>query len=116
MRTYSHQLVNENSLKAAHYIKIKDVTVDLLFVFVVQGGGEARARRRAHHPSRVLLPLSLLGGCDLREGPVAARLPQPQPPRRRRLVLPLLLHFSRHLPSRLSGLRGREGQRFSAQS
>lgn len=94
----------------------EDATAHLLFVFVVQGGGETRARRRAHHPRCVLLPLRLLGGCDFGEGSVAARLPQPEPPRGRRLVLPLLLHFSRHLAGGLSGLRGRKGQRVRAQS
>lgn len=90
------------------YVKGFDyVTVDLLFVFVVQGGGEARARGRAHHPGRVLFLLSLLGSCDLRQRAVAARLPQTQPPRRWRLVLPLLLcHFSRDLSSWLSSLSG----------
>lgn len=52
----------------------KEANVDLFFVFVVQGGREAWAGGRAHHSARVLLPLRLLGGRDLRQGAVAARL------------------------------------------
>lgn len=86
-------------------------SVHLLFVLVVQGGGEARAGGRAHHAGRVLLPLSFLGGRDLGQRPVAARLPQAQPPRRRRLVFALVLHFARELCGGLSGLgEGGNGQ------
>lgn len=83
---------------------------DLFLVLVVQGGRESRAGRRSHHAARVLLPLRLFGGGDLGEGTVAARLPQAQPPRRRRLILALLLHLGRrHLSRRLlSRLRRKE--------
>lgn len=86
------------------------MNADLLFVFVVQGGREAWARGRAHHSARVLLPLGLLGGRDLCQCAIAARLSQPKPPGCWRFILPVFLHFSRRLPGWLSGLRGRKGR------
>lgn len=92
-----------------NHVEISLKGSDLLLVLVVQGGGESRAGRRSHHATCVLLPLRLFGGGDLGEGTVAARLPQAQPPRRRRLVLALVLHLGRHLGSRLlSSLRREE--------
>lgn len=97
-------------------MKLKEVNVDLLFVFVVQGGRETRAGGRAHHSARVLLPLGLLGGRDLCQRAIAARLSQPKPPGCWRFIFPVFLHFSRRLPGWLSGLRGRKGQQFREDS